>query len=363
MGRAGGGGGSFGGGHGGGSFGGGSHHGGGFSGGGSFGGGRAGGGNFGGPRPRSSSGPRHSYSGYGYGPRPGYGYGPRPHRRGYRGNGGGAGSCSTLLLAILLILIVCALLGTASYSGTSYSHGGNTVTSSTIEREKLNSSSLIETEYYTDDAGYIYNSNKLEKGMKNFYKQTGVQPYLYVTDNIDGNTMPTQAELEAKSEELYDAIIPDEAHFFVLFVDSVDLEDAGQDFVAYYVVGNEARTVMDDEACEIVVDYITASYYDTSYSDWEDFLSAAYDKAGTRIMKVTVNPWVYVLSISGVAVIVVVGYKWWEKKRQAKKEEEERTDKILNTPLETYSSAKVNDEASDLAKKYQDTNKSQETAD
>ena len=34
---------------------------------------------------------------------------------------------------------------------------------------------------------------------------------------------------------------------------------------------------------------------------------------------------------------------------------------MLNTPLETFSEKKANDEAANLAKKYEDTNKTHET--
>lgn len=357
MGRAGGGGGGSH--HSGGSFGGGSHHSGGFSGGGhsASGGGRPSGGSYHHSSMNSRPSGGHYYGGYYDGPR-------RPRSSRYRYEERHVvvhrhmSPMETIVSMFVTMFIVFMFIFIIGIS-TQNTYQGYEITKSQVEREKLSSSNLIETDYFADEAGYIYDSRKLEQGMKSFYKETGVQPYLYISDNIDGDTMPTASMLEAKGEELYSELFDDECHFLFIFVDSVDLENAGQDFVAWYVVGDEARLVMDDEACQIFADYVKAYYYSSSFADWEDFLSEAYSDTGSRIMSVYTNPWIYVCGLSAVSVIVIVGYVWWTKKRQAKKEEEEATERILNTPLESFSS----DAASDLAKKYeeQDTNKSQET--
>lgn len=361
MGRAGGGGGFSGGGHMGGGFGGGGHVGGGFSGGGSFGGGRAGGGSFGGGRAGGGGygGPRSG--GYGYGSRP-----PRPPRRHYGGYYGGPspspynnrgsqrGSCGLTALLIILFFVLILSIGISSTSGPSG------VTTSTIEREKLTGVNIDNVGYFTDASttGYIYNDSKLESGMKEFYNSTGVSPYLYITDNINGETMPTAEQLDAFAEEVYTTTFTDEGHFLLVFVDSVDLEDAGTNFVARYKIGNSARLVMDDEACQIIGDYVTA-YYDDTSKDWEEVFADAFEDSGAKIMHVQTNPWPYVAGVCGGAVIVVVGYEWWKKKRKAEKEDQEYTEKILNADLDSFESG----EAADLAKKYQsaNTDKSQET--
>lgn len=51
------------------------------------------------------------------------------------------------------------------------------VSRSTVEREKLPSSAVKETAYYTDaDGSWIYSPGTLERGMRAFYESTGVRP-------------------------------------------------------------------------------------------------------------------------------------------------------------------------------------------
>lgn len=386
MGRMGGGGGSHGGGgHSGGGFSGSHHSGGGFSGGGHSGGGRMGGGRSGSGRmgggPSGGSmgggfgGPRGGMGGPGYGPGPGgprpprgpYGPGPGPRPpRGRYGMGYGPGprrrgSCFSYFVTLIIVFVILIVIafGGHSSSGSYDSSYSSTVAQSTVERTKLNSSNLVLTDYYTDDAGIIDNASELESGMKTFYQKTGVQPYLYITQDVDGDTTPDDSTLEAKAEALYSELFTDECHYLLLFVANVDLEDAGEDYLGYSVIGHEAATVIDDEADTIIASYIQSNYYNSNL-DWEQVFSNAFRDAGTSIMTVYTSPMVYIVVIAGVVAVVFIGYKWWGKKRQAKKEEEEQTEKILNTPLEKYS-----DPASDLAKKYEskDTDNSQETTD
>ena len=65
------------------------------------------------------------------------------------------------------------------------------ITRSTVKREPLDKAYVNETGYYTDELGWIRSSSTLEKGMKDFYQETGVQPYLYITDTVNGTTSPT----------------------------------------------------------------------------------------------------------------------------------------------------------------------------
>ncbi len=194
MGRGGGGGsrgggGSFGGSRGGGgrSFGGGRGR-----GGGSFGGG---GGSFGGgggfhfPRDFGSSGPiirtgpiinRMPPSGG-----PVFGGGGR-RRRG--GTGCGIG-CGIIAIVVIVLAVIAALLFSFNTGSSSSGFSGNNdITKSTVVRDPLPKGSVDETEYYTDTIGWIGNRTELLDGMKYFYQKTGVQPYLYLTDNINGST-------------------------------------------------------------------------------------------------------------------------------------------------------------------------------
>lgn len=359
MGRAGGGGGGHVGGGGSHSFGGGGSRG--------FGGGggshRSGGSINGGAHRSGASGPSRSYSsGGGMSPMMGYGPGPRPprpprpprhyyrrprretvviHEGGYSGGTQSIGALiTTAILTMAFLIAIIVVLGATSPSS-------NGITKSTVNREPLVSQNVVETGYFTDELGWISNSGKLEKGMKKFYEKTGVHPYLVITDQLGSEPGLVNAQTaEVACEQLYDRYIQDEAHIMVVFV------EYDEEYQTWYMTGNETKTVMDDEACQILMNYLDKYYYEGGLSD-EEYFSKSFEDASGRIMTVTKSPWGFVVGIAGATIMVVVGFEWWKKKREADKEEEARTEEILNTPLETFGDTK----AEDLAKKYgEDTN-------
>ncbi|MDD2213859.1 MAG: hypothetical protein PHR21_04880 [Oscillospiraceae bacterium] len=352
MGRAGGGGGGFGGGGGGRSFGGGGGRsfggrsgGGGRAGGGFGGGGRAGGGfgggGFGGPRP----------GGGGFGPMwggpgwfgPGFG-GPRYRRN----NGCGCGTlgCSTVLGAVIIFVVAISIIFAAMGSGFSAVSAGSgsssSITRSTVKREPLPAGSVNETGYYTDELDWVKNVTTLESGMKSFYQATGVQPYLYITDNLDGEHYPTDTQAETFANGLYDSLFTDEAHSLLIFF------EYNGEYHTWYINGTQAKTVLDQEAMDILLDYVDRYYYESSLTEDEMF-SKAYQQAGKRIMTVTRSPWIPVLVVAGIIIILAFAYYWWKKSKEKKAEQDKRTEEILNTPLESFGDS----QAEDLAKKYQ----------
>jgi hypothetical protein len=363
MGRSGGGGGGFSG--GGGGFSGGGRSSGGFSGGGgggrsAGGGGRSGGpgGGFGGPGgPHGMGGPGGPHGGFHMG-----GFGGFFHptvvvpvpvgRGGSGGNGGGpnkgGNGCLTIVVAVIIVVIALALLGSCAPGGCtssgSYSTGYATssVTASTVEREKLPSSAVTETGFYTDaDGDWIGVGSTLTSGMRSFYNQTGVQPYLYILPN--GQSTST-SELSALAEELYDQLFTDEGHFLLVFCD-----DGNGSYNCGYVVGTQAKTVMDGEAIQILADYLDRYYYDYSLSE-EEIFSKAFASTAERIMTVEKSPVPWI--VGGVVVVVVAGVVVYvvKKRNERKQAELKHTEEVLKTPLEKFGDTDVED----LAKKYAD---------
>ena len=55
--------------------------------------------------------------------------------------------------------------------------------------------------------------------MKTFYRLTGVQPYLYIADGVNGSNQPSSSEIESYAASLYDQLFTDEAHFLLVFCD------------------------------------------------------------------------------------------------------------------------------------------------
>lgn len=334
---------SFGGGGGGGSFGGGGGRSFGGGGGRSFGGGGGrSGGSFGSGCSGASRPPSGGYSPWGFGrtrtvfiPVGRGGGGGGSHPNGNNGSskqsGNGCGCFSTLL--ILLVLLAVAVMLT---------NGNNGVSSSTVQREPLPAGSVAETGYYTDTLGWITNASELTRGMRQFYEETGVQPHLYLFDNVNGNYHPTADDVEPFAYALYDELFEDEAHLLVLF-----WEYDGQHRV-WYLTGTQAKSVVDDEAADILLDYIDRYYYDQSL-DEETFFSKAFADTGERIMKVTVSPLVYLGAGALALVLLALLFAWWNRAKEAKRKKDEETRRILETPLESFGDT----ETEKVAKKYE----------
>lgn len=241
-------------------------------------------------------------------------------------------------IALIIVLVLGAgLLFASPQAG----QDSNSITKSTIRREPLPKGAVTETDYYTDNLGWIGNQTTLLVGMKNFYAKTGVQPYLYITDNIDGNYAPTDADAEVFANQLYDQLFKDEAHFLLIFY------EYNGNYHTWYLSGNQAKTVMDTEAVDILLDYVDRYYYYSNLTD-EEMFSKAFNDAGERIMTVETSPWIPVLIVVGVLAILVVIFIWWRQNKKQKKLEAQQNEAILQTPLDTFGS----NQADDLAKKY-----------
>lgn len=361
MGRAGGGsgggrsGGFSGGGRSSGGFSGGGRGSGGFSGGYGGGGRSRGGGSFGGYQPRPAPPPSRPPMG---GPFWGWGWGLPRTRTVIINNGGGGGygggpaggpppsdqqnGCLSVALTVALVVIVlCIILVVVG------SFDGGSVSPSTVRREALDIDLVNETGYYTDQLGWIVSQSELVSGMRDFYRRTGVQPYLYLTERINGSASPTVQEIGDFSAQLYDQLFTDEAHFLVVYQES-----DGQ-YMVGYTVGSLAKTILDDEALGIFRDYLDR-YYTSDLSD-EEYFGTVFQKTGERIMTVTKSPWPAVAGIFGVALLAAMFYLWWKKSVEQKNKRAQQVQEMLDTPLTTFGNdldGNGRDDAEDLAEKY-----------
>ncbi|MHB1483680.1 MAG: hypothetical protein ACYCYI_03360 [Saccharofermentanales bacterium] len=346
MGR--GGGGSGGGGRGGGgSFGGSRGSGGRSGGGGMFGGGGRGGGSFGGGGGLfggGSGGGRMPSGGFGG---PFMGGNPNPNRTPF-GNrpvsGGGISpgcGCNTFIVGMIVIAVISVII-IASFSDMSGNpNNNNDITKSTVVRKALPPGSVNETDYYTDELGWIQNRTQLLSGMKHFYQKTGVQPYLYITDTVNGSNTPTMDELDLFANNLYDELFTDEAHLLLVFF------EYNNNYMDRYITGTQTKTIIDMEAGDILLDYIDRYYYDKSMTE-DAFFSKAFSDAADRIMSVTRSPWIMVFIVFGIFALLLVLYIWWRHLKKQKNLESKQTEDILKTPLEKFGDTELDD----LEKKY-----------
>ena len=299
-----------------------------------------GGGGFNIPRSSGSSGPIFRSGPIIRGPSSG---GPNYSGGSPRGAPGCGLGCGTIALVVIILAIVFGLVFSFNTgSSLSGSGGNNEITLSTVEREPLPDGSVTETDYYTDTIGWIGNRSELTSGMKHFYEKTGVQPYLYLTDDINGSTNPSMEDLESFANEKYDELFADEAHLLLVF-----FEYQSSRYMDYYVVGTQAATVIDTEAGDVLLDYIDSYYYDDNRTD-EEFFSDAFRDSADRIMEVTRSPWIAVLIVFGVIILLALLFFWWRHAKKQKNLEAQQTEDILKTPLETCG----NTEAEELTKKY-----------
>ena len=197
-----------------------------------------------------------------------------------------------------------------------------------MEREKLPAGAVNETGYYTDELGWIYTPADLEEGMEAFYDETGVQPYLYLSDGVDGDPWPDTATLEGYADQLYDQLFTDEGHLLLVYLDN------GQSWRAAYTTGSQARAVFDEEAASILRDYLD-QYYTSDLTD-EEYFSTAFQKTAERMMHITRSPWPYVLIAVAAVVVIAIAFTWWRRAKEKKAQEQKRVEEMLNTPLETF---------------------------
>lgn len=319
--------------------------GGGRSGGGSFGGSRGSGGRIGGFSSPGRSGGSGSFGG-GFS-----GRSSSPFNTGYRGSSyrgpgmigpGGCGCGIVPFIAIVFIIIVIFIISGLGSGGGS-SGGSGAITPSTIEREPLPKGSVNETDYFKDELDWIGNPTKLISGLRHFYQKTGVQPFLYITDNVNGSHFPSMQELDVYANSLYDELFTDEAHLLLVFFEYEGM------YMTRYIAGAQAKSVIDMEAGDILLDYIDRYYYDDDLTD-EEFFAKSFQEAADRMMKITKSPWISVLIVISILVILFLLFNWWKHSKKQKNLEAEQTEKILKTPLEKFKDK----ETDELAKKYDD---------
>ncbi|MDO4849324.1 MAG: hypothetical protein Q4B45_06115 [Coriobacteriia bacterium] len=273
------------------------------------------------------------------------------------GNGGCGGCLGTVIGFVLVLMLLSVLYGTMNScsGGNDYGSSGYSVTAaSDTVRTKLDSGDVSKTAYYTDEDGdWIHSASKLENGLAHFYDKTGVQPYVYILKN--GSVTSVDA-LNKKSSELYDQLFSDEGHFLLVFCDTGD-----GTFNCGYTVGTKARTVLDDEALDVLAEELNNAYNNAD-SDEEVFSDAFYNTADT-IMKAAEDEQQSAtagkvgLVVLGVAAVGGIAYVVVRNKKKADAERKERADQILNTPLEKFGDTDnptSDKNVENLASKYED---------
>ena len=223
---------------------------------------------------------------------------------------------------------------------------GRGITRSTISRERLDPGSVTLSEDWYDDSsmGWISSGRVLEDGLKDFYNETGVQPYLVITDQINGNYNPSGDEAWEYADQVYDQLFKDEGHMVFVF----QCEDGGVDYIMSACTGAQAKAVLDDaEALEILCDYV--DHYLCSNLDEDEMFAKAFSDAGRRIMEKQMAPGTQIVILTVIAAVAAMICLFLYKRMRDKMDRAAETERILNTPLEKFG----NTEIEELKGKYQ----------
>ncbi len=282
-----------------------------------------------------------------------------PYHKGYKGYSGGPrvniGCLYSFILIIVILTVMAVVFGGlwAGLYGEQNQSSSNDITYSTTQREPLPANAVtVKNGYYTDELGWITKKSTVESGMKSFYDATGVMPYLYLTDTVDGETSPKSNDFINFADATYDELFTaangqiDEAHLLVIFHEYYDGE-----YTVYYTAGIQAQSVIDEEAGEILMDYFDRYYYDSS-KDNSEYFGAVFEEAGAAIMKVTRPAWYYPTLIAGVVILLLAILAIFRMRAKNKREQDERDKEILNTPLQSFGDTETTQKAEELAKKY-----------
>lgn len=256
-----------------------------------------------------------------------------------------------LIASLVMFIIACFIcIPMAVGSFTSITE------TSEVVREPLPTSYANGTPYYTDEDGdWIYNESKLNPGMREFYDNTGVWPYVYILPN--GYT--TNADkLQKTAEELYSELFNDEAHFLMVFCD-----DNTGGYNWGYCVGADAKTIMDDDALVTMNNFLERNYDNLNLSE-EEIFSKTFASTSQRIMGIgsgngfsdIIFLVISIVTISAFGLFVIRQLFLIRKvnKEEEQEEKDKRLEEILSTPLEKFE----DNELDDLAEKYEKENES-----
>ncbi len=243
------------------------------------------------------------------------------------------------LLALIIIVMIVAS-GITLFSGSGSSSEGDGIT-----RTKLESSQCItSSEWIDDELGWFEKPSTVQNAMQSFYSDTGVQPYLILTDNMNGKGYDlTDTDAEEYLDAVYDSLFGDEGHMIFAFV-----EYEPSEYVTYIYTGTAAASVIDSSARELILGLADRYYTDTSLSD-ESYFATIFTTSADELMqdynsgRRTRNTIIIIIVVGLVLIAVLYMVK---RVADSRAKEAEKTKEILDTPI----GEKPEDE--ELLKKY-----------
>lgn len=257
-----------------------------------------------------------------------YHHTPSPPRRGYYGYRRNVYTSSSSGLGTLIACLI--VFAVVIFSFFMIASDDSDVTS-TINREKIENPIPYDNNCIKDELGYVENTSKLSKSLKNFYNKTGIQPYIYLKSYDE--TLTSDSQKDNYAQNWYEQNIDNEDTFLFVYYEDQDPNEIG--YMAY-VNGKQVTSVMDSEAVNIFWNYIDHYWTDDSLSTVEVFTKTFNSTANTIMEKSTTsNDIIKIICIIVGIIIIIYGIIYiLRMKFKRDKEKAKETVEILKTPLD-----------------------------
>ena len=257
-----------------------------------------------------------------------YHHTPPPPRRGYYGYRRNVYTSSSSGLGTLIACLI--VFAVVIFSFFMIASDDSDVTS-TINREKIENPIPYDNNCIKDELGYVENTSKLSKNLKNFYNKTGIQPYIYLKSYDE--TLTSDSQKDNYAQNWYEQNIDNEDTFLFVYYEDQDPNEIG--YMAY-VNGKQVTSVMDSEAVNIFWNYIDRYWTDDSLSTVEVFTKTFNSTANTIMEKSTTSNDIIKIICIVVGIIIVIGGIIYILRMKFKRDKEKakETVEILKTPLD-----------------------------
>ena len=257
-----------------------------------------------------------------------YHHTPPPPRRGYYGYRRNVYTSSSSGLGTLIACLI--VFAVVIFSFFMIASDDSDVTS-TINREKIENPIPYDNNCIKDELGYVENTSKLSKNLKNFYNKTGIQPYIYLKSYDE--TLTSDSQKDNYAQNWYEQNIDNEDTFLFVYYEDQNPNEIG--YMAY-VNGKQVTSVMDSEAVNIFWNYIDRYWTDDSLSTVEVFTKTFNSTANTIMGKSTTSNDIIKIICIIVGIIIVIGGIIYILRMKFKRDKEKakETVEILKTPLD-----------------------------
>lgn len=262
-----------------------------------------------------------------------------PPQSGYNNQRRNTGA-STVILIVFLMFVM--LLFLAMFSGCSQGPTND------YNREKLKNNIPYNTDCIVDDLGFFVDPAKTGQRLKTFYDQTGIQPYIVITESTPALQNYSQTQMDEYLKNYYKQHINNENSFLYMYFGDPYFTETDEVGDMYIYRGENIKSIMDPAAVDIFWDYMDQEW--RSDLETDDLFVKVYDETAKRIMTkstTTKDIMMRVLLIVGIVAVGLLALYYVKLKHKREREKAKETEDILATPLATDD---PNDD--DLLKRY-----------